>query len=323
MSLTAGVPRIKEIINASKEISTPVINCRLERRSDLSIPEGLARVVKGRIESLYLEDVTSYIQIQHSLDRPSCLYIRISLDTIDELGLDITVHDVCLAIQRHRRFKGAKLRIQVRGKDEIKLSTESALKSGKRSQTAKSEESSTTERLLRLQLLRRFLPTIQISGHQLATRAVVMAEDDPMSDKIKAKRAVVEEKSATKSVVETRPEIKQEADETAGPSTKKVPPKGKSRKAAISTKGTENEAADETPIKIEDDAVAAVPVAPAPADSKPLQMHKLLVSGYGLRYCLSTRESPPIKPRQTPSSKPSTCWALKQHAVLSSRRSKS
>ena len=143
MSLTAGVPRIKEIINASKVISTPVINCRLERRRDLSIPEGLARIVKGRIESLYLEDVTTYIQIQHSLDRPSCLYIRISLDTIDELGLDITVQDICLAIQRHRRFKGAKLRIQVRGRDEIKLSTESALKSGKRGQAGDKQSGGT------------------------------------------------------------------------------------------------------------------------------------------------------------------------------------
>src|ERR1700722_20538506 len=55
MSLTQGVPRIKEIINASKEISTPVITCRLERRSDHSIPESLGRIVKGRIESLFLE----------------------------------------------------------------------------------------------------------------------------------------------------------------------------------------------------------------------------------------------------------------------------
>ena len=283
MSLTAGVPRIKEIINASKVISTPVITCRLERRSDLSIPEGLARIVKGRIESLYLEDVTSYIQIQHSLDRPSCLYIKISLDTIDELGLDITVHDICLAIQRHRRFKGAKLRIQVRGRDEIKLSTDSAIKSGRRGVAVKAEESSPTERLLRLQLLRRFLPTIQISGHQYATRAVVMAEDDPMSKQIMAKRA---ELGGVKPDAQpsAQAEIKQETEITAGPSTKKASSKGKSKKSTT----TRDKDPAEPPIKIEDDHISSLPPPPAPTDNKPLQMHKLLVSGYGLRYCLST-----------------------------------
>ena len=297
MSLTAGVPRIKEIINASKEISTPVITCRLERRSDLSIPEGLARIVKGRIESLYLEDVTSYIQIQHSLDRPSCLYIKVSLDTVDELGLDITVQDICLAIQRHRRFKGAKLRIQVRGHDEIKLSTDSALKSGKRGVAAKAEESSHTERLLRLQLLRRFLPTIQISGHQYATRAVVMAENDPMSDQVKAKRAELEEtKSATKSSNQSQPAIKQESEETASTSAKKAMTRGKSRKI---TKDKEQETPSEPAIKIEDDPATSIPPVPTTstlAENKPIQMHKLLVSGYGLRYCLST---PGIAPYTT------------------------
>ena len=289
MSLTAGVPRIKEIINASKVISTPVITCRLERRRDLSIPEGLARIVKGRIESLYLEDITSYIQIQHSLDRPSCLYIKISLDTIDELGLDITVQDVCLAIQRHRRFKGAKLRIQVRGRDEIKLSTDAALKTGKRAQAGKMEESSTTERLLRLQLLRRFLPTIQISGHQLATRAVVMAEDDPMSEQIKAKRAEFEEAKPALVTTLARPEVKEE-DEPAntGTSTKKT----KSKK----TTATKDKEPAQPAIKMEDDTPTFTIPPPPPTSPKAIQMHRVMVEGYGLRYCMNT---PGVDPYHT------------------------
>ncbi|MBE3046176.1 hypothetical protein IMZ48_27290, partial [Candidatus Bathyarchaeota archaeon] len=46
MSITQGVPRIKEIINASKSISTPVITCPLENDRQIEA----ARVVKGRIE---------------------------------------------------------------------------------------------------------------------------------------------------------------------------------------------------------------------------------------------------------------------------------
>lgn len=54
MSITQGVPRIKEIINASKVISTPVISCELVSQEDIIA----ARVVKGLIEKTYLKDVT-------------------------------------------------------------------------------------------------------------------------------------------------------------------------------------------------------------------------------------------------------------------------
>lgn len=53
MNITLGVPRIKEIINASKNISTPVITAPLI--NDESEPA--ARVVKGRIEKTFLRDV--------------------------------------------------------------------------------------------------------------------------------------------------------------------------------------------------------------------------------------------------------------------------
>lgn len=53
MSITQGVPRIKEIINASKIISTPVISCDLISKEDIIA----ARVVKGRIEKTFLKDV--------------------------------------------------------------------------------------------------------------------------------------------------------------------------------------------------------------------------------------------------------------------------
>lgn len=52
MSITQGVPRIKEIINASKVISTPVISCDLISKNEIA-----ARWVKGRIEQTFLRDV--------------------------------------------------------------------------------------------------------------------------------------------------------------------------------------------------------------------------------------------------------------------------
>jgi len=53
MNVTLGVPRIKEIINASKTISTPIISCKLVA----SDSEQSARIVKGRLEKTHLGDV--------------------------------------------------------------------------------------------------------------------------------------------------------------------------------------------------------------------------------------------------------------------------
>lgn len=56
MNVTLGVPRIKEIINASKTISTPIISCKLvANRSEQS-----ARIVKGRLEKTHLGDVSGF-----------------------------------------------------------------------------------------------------------------------------------------------------------------------------------------------------------------------------------------------------------------------
>lgn len=53
MNITLGVPRIKEIINASKNISTPIITAVLVSGND----EKAARIVKGRIEKTTLGEV--------------------------------------------------------------------------------------------------------------------------------------------------------------------------------------------------------------------------------------------------------------------------
>jgi hypothetical protein len=71
MNVTLGVPRIKEIINAAKVISTPIIT------AELSMPLNVhsARIVKGRIEKTILGDV--------SLDIRLVCYADIVADCID------------------------------------------------------------------------------------------------------------------------------------------------------------------------------------------------------------------------------------------------
>lgn len=54
MNVTLGVPRIKEIINAAKAISTPIISCKLVNPDS----EASARIIKGRLEKTHLNDVS-------------------------------------------------------------------------------------------------------------------------------------------------------------------------------------------------------------------------------------------------------------------------
>ena len=71
MNVTLGVPRIKEIINASKTINTPIISSKLVAAdSEIS-----ARVVKGRLEKTYLGDV-GFLAV---LWRPSLIFYRLPL----------------------------------------------------------------------------------------------------------------------------------------------------------------------------------------------------------------------------------------------------
>ena len=53
LDITLGVPRIKEIINASKLISTPIVSAPLEEDEDIEH----ARRVKGRVEKTTLGEV--------------------------------------------------------------------------------------------------------------------------------------------------------------------------------------------------------------------------------------------------------------------------
>ena len=95
MNITLGVPRLKEIINANKTISTPIISAALERPDD---PE-FARVVKARIEKTKLSDICESID---DVYRPHECFILLRLDLarISLLRLRLTAYSVATAIQR-------------------------------------------------------------------------------------------------------------------------------------------------------------------------------------------------------------------------------
>lgn len=55
MNITQGVPRIVEIINASKSISTPIITAEIHNNADMEY----ARKIKSRIEKTTLGEVNA------------------------------------------------------------------------------------------------------------------------------------------------------------------------------------------------------------------------------------------------------------------------
>lgn len=89
MNITLGVPRIKEIINASKKISTPIITVHLDNELD---PE-FSRVVKGRIEKTTLGEVCEFIE-EVFLPDDCFLLLKLDIDRIKLLKLEVNADTI-------------------------------------------------------------------------------------------------------------------------------------------------------------------------------------------------------------------------------------
>ncbi|XP_062226032.1 DNA-directed RNA polymerase III subunit 1 isoform X1 [Phragmites australis] len=129
MNVTLGVPRIKEIINAAKKISTPIITAELLSRQDVLS----ARIVKGSMEKAVLGEVAAAIKIVLKSSQPS-LVVKLDMQRIEALHMGISADSVQLSILNHPKIKlksehvrvidRAKLRIYPAGTDKCKLQLE-------------------------------------------------------------------------------------------------------------------------------------------------------------------------------------------------------
>ncbi|KAF2086213.1 beta and beta-prime subunits of DNA dependent RNA-polymerase [Saccharata proteae CBS 121410] len=184
MSITQGVPRIKEIINASKVISTPVITCELENKHDIRA----ARMVKARIEKTYLRDIIAYIE---DVWYPGGSYIsmRVDFDVIEKLGLDIGPNAIIKAIRTAKALKlgGTDTNVDMKG-SHLRVTlpdVDSDSKKGPRKPTTRSRNaiagtdkiSKDDEYFSRVQSLKRALPDVVIKGYPDATRAIIKKEE--------------------------------------------------------------------------------------------------------------------------------------------------
>jgi DNA-directed RNA polymerase III subunit RPC1 len=181
MSITQGVPRIKEIINASKVISTPVISVELESPT----VEIAARSVKARIEKTYLKDVVKYIdEVWHG---DYCyLQMRVDHDTIQKLGLDVTQESIAASIDRSKVLKLTQGSSVFPVRELIRVSLgdpENPDQTIKRhAATSRREEKENIDYFIRVQRLLRSLPEVVISGYPDAQRAIIKRSDEPRKD---------------------------------------------------------------------------------------------------------------------------------------------
>jgi DNA-directed RNA polymerase III subunit RPC1 len=208
MHTTEGVPRIKEIINAAKYISTPVITCELENKTN----EQAAQVVKGRIEKTYLRDISVHIEDEWTYSEGYILLL-IDFDRIAKLRLDVKMTDIRRAIMRTKGLKIKNQNIVCYG-DEIRIHPEppaeieevegaaaeldenglpiSKLKGGRGTSTRGRSSKQTPSHYILIQEIMRDLLNVVVKGYPEANRAVIKRSDSPNADGIEELQLLVE-----------------------------------------------------------------------------------------------------------------------------------
>nr|CAB3487477.1 unnamed protein product [Digitaria exilis] len=116
MNVTLGVPRIKEIINAAKKISTPIITAELLSRKDVLS----ARIVKGAMEKAVLGEVASAIKIILKSSQPN-LVVKLDTQLIEALHMGISADSVQLSILSHPKIKLKSEHVRVVDRDKLRI----------------------------------------------------------------------------------------------------------------------------------------------------------------------------------------------------------
>lgn len=167
MQVTQGVPRIKEIINASRTISTPIISCDLISKENLTA----ARVVKGRIEQTFLRDIIYWIEDVWSATG-SYVAIKVDFETIGRLQLDLNTAQIINTIVKTKKLRLTPLQVKCY-KDYIRIDVHAMEKMTRGKVTAVED----TQVFLRVENIKRHLPNIPVSGYAGASRAVIKTDD--------------------------------------------------------------------------------------------------------------------------------------------------
>eukprot|EP00197_Chlamydomonas_leiostraca_P012021 CAMPEP_0202861128 /NCGR_PEP_ID=MMETSP1391-20130828/2625_1 /ASSEMBLY_ACC=CAM_ASM_000867 /TAXON_ID=1034604 /ORGANISM="Chlamydomonas leiostraca, Strain SAG 11-49" /LENGTH=1424 /DNA_ID=CAMNT_0049540457 /DNA_START=102 /DNA_END=4376 /DNA_ORIENTATION=+ len=165
MNVTLGVPRIKEIINAAKNISTPIMKVALAVDNDVKS----ARIVKGRLERTLLGQVCRHIKVvlrpgkRGVAEGEAAISVRLDMETVDALQLDMDATTVKLAILAHPRIKLKEQHVRAVAVDKVLVMPPDDSKQGL---------------LFNLQQLLGVLPKVIVVGIPTVARAVISKDKD-------------------------------------------------------------------------------------------------------------------------------------------------
>ncbi|KAJ7947738.1 DNA-directed RNA polymerase subunit [Quillaja saponaria] len=158
MNVTLGVPRIKEIINANKNISTPIITAILENDDNVNT----ARMVKGRIEKTNLGQVAKSIKIVFS-SRSASIVISLDMERIQDAQLNINADIVKESILQTPK---------------LKLKDEHITALDIKKLVVRSQEGDKSKIHFQLHYLKNLLPSVIVKGVKTAERVVISKEVD-------------------------------------------------------------------------------------------------------------------------------------------------
>lgn len=164
MNITLGVPRIKEIINASKNISTPIITAHLDVEDDADY----ARLVKGRIEKTLLGEISEYIE-EVFLPDDCFILVKLSLERIRLLRLEVNAETVRYSICM------SKLRVKP---GDIAVHGEAVV-------CVSPRENNKSSMYYVLQSLKEELPKVVVQGIPEVARAVIHIDEQSGKNKYK------------------------------------------------------------------------------------------------------------------------------------------
>jgi DNA-directed RNA polymerase III subunit RPC1 len=147
------VPRINEIINATKVISTPIITTTLVNEDEVMS----ARIVKGRLETTLLGDISKYIKEVYS-PKGCYLSIKLDLDVIDKLKLELSIDQIIQSVLKTRKMKLKPDNIKKVSSSEIHIEP---------------YDTSRDKMYFVMQTLKQMLPNVIVKGIPSINRAVI------------------------------------------------------------------------------------------------------------------------------------------------------
>ena len=152
MNITQGVPRIKEIINASKSISSPVIIAPLYD----SKSQKAALAAKAQADKCLLGDLLVYIDEVYEANE-AYLVVRMNMKRVKRLRLEVTMITVAEALLAVSAFKLKESSLEILSVNKLKI----------KPSTAKSSL------FFAMQTLRKKLPDVMVRGSKGIERCIV------------------------------------------------------------------------------------------------------------------------------------------------------